>query len=702
MKSLRKQSLIVKFIIIVSLVLALVFGTILVVNLKPLMRVSKSNGELEAFTAGNEYSITIEKTMVEMQSTVKLLADILAESRSLNKLDREDVVAIMTEMIKKRPEITGLSTIWEPNAFDGNDKSNVNKTEYDDVTGRFIPYVVRKGDDIVVEPLRDYELEGAGDYYLLPKASKKLTYLEPYSYEVQGEEIQMISILQPILDKSGAFLGEVGLDLSLTYLQENAELYKPLGGYVSLLTESGLYAANPNDKESILKPFGDTPEKEALWQGIKSGDLSKGYTLNSKGNLMLRVFQSIKLPGSDQVWYTQAAVSKDTIMKSYLEARTNVFIIIVIAMLILAAILAALLWIMVIKPLKNLSVKLQFMSEGDLTQRIEVRTSDEFGIMAGHFNHMTARLREMFQHVADLTMNVGATSQQLTASAEQTGIAAETIADSIGRVAEGSQIQSECAGESSQSMSEFSLGVQRIADSSSTVSTSADEVANQTRLGSQGLQAAVNQMAELKQSVEETSKAIERLNERSVQIGHMIGLITDISKQTNLLALNASIEASRAGEHGRGFAVVATEIRKLAEQTKDAASEITDLVEHVRNDTKQASQAMTVGNEKVRQGVQSVSDSEILFTSILTEMTNVNEQIQEVSAAAEQMTASTEQISASVSQLAELAADASADSQSVAAASEEQLASMEEISASADALSTMVQELLERLSQFKI
>lgn len=242
------------------------------------------------------------------------------------------------------------------------------------------------------------------------------------------------------------------------------------------------------------------------------------------------------------------------------------------------------------------------MAQGDLTQTLQVRNDDEFGKMSSHFNQMTYKLREMFGLVADLSMSVGATSEELTANAEQTGKAAEQIAVAIGRVAEGAQLQNGYAGESSLAMSDLSIGVQRIADSSSAVSASADEVTDQTKRGSAQLQMAVNQMTELKQSVDETSLAIERLGERSVQISGIIGLISNISKQTNLLALNAAIEASRVGEQGRGFAVVASEIRMLADQTKQAAEQVTELVEHVVQDTNQASQAMAVGNEQVRIG----------------------------------------------------------------------------------------------------
>ncbi|MEK5255671.1 methyl-accepting chemotaxis protein [Paenibacillus sp. FSL F4-0125] len=698
----RRLSLTVKFVLVVSLVIIVIFFFSLVANLLNLRSVSISNGELEAEVAGRSYAETIQNTLIDIESAAKVFTEVLVESREGQSLSREEVVSTMKSMLENRPELFAISTLWEPNAFDQNDQANINKTPYDDASGRFIPYVLRNQGSITVEALKNYDVEGAGDYYLLPKKEKRPVYIEPYSYETSGGAIEMISVMLPILDKSGTFLGTVGFDVSLSKLQEDAVKYKPMGGYVSLITGNGKYAANPNDPESVLKDFGDTEQKAALWKQVKNGETVQGYTHNSKGENVLRIFVPIPMPESDQVWYTQTAIPKTTIMADYEQAKTESFIIMLVGMSILGIVIVVQLWFMVIKPLRVLSEKLQLMAQGDLTQTLQIRNNDEFGKMSTHFNQMTHKLREMFGLVADLSMSVGATSEELTANAEQTGKAAEQIAVSIGRVAEGAQLQNDYSGESSLAMSDLSVGVQRIADSSSAVSASADEVTDQTQRGSAQLQLAVSQMTELKQSVDETSLAIERLGERSVQISGIIGLISSISKQTNLLALNAAIEASRVGEHGRGFAVVASEIRMLADQTKQAAEQVTELVEHVVKDTNQASQAMAVGNEQVRIGVQSVSDSDLLFTSILAEMTQVTDQIQEVSAAAQQMTAGTEQISASVKVLAELASEASADSQSVAAASEEQLASMEEISASTESLSSMVQDLLDKLSYFKI
>ncbi|MGG6309391.1 methyl-accepting chemotaxis protein [Paenibacillus macerans] len=661
-----------------------------------------AKGELEAELAGKQYKADFERKFIVLKASSEILAKMLAEAGHQGDLSREEAVALMGKELLNHPEVYGIGALWEPNAFDNADAANVNKMEFNDATGRFLPYIYKVGDQTKVASLADYGTPGEGDDYQLPKSTRKAAYIEPHLVEVEGHPVQMMTLAYPILDTSGAFLGVIKMDVLMDYLQTAAEKYTPLGGYVALVAGSGIYAANPHDPDSVLQPYGDNPEKEALWKQVKSGAALKGYTLNSAGREVLRAFEPVTMPGSDQVWFTQTAVDKDVILEEYTQARFTSIAMSAGTLVVLAAILALLVWRMVIAPLRVLTEKLQLMAGGDLTQKLQVRSGDEFGKMSGHFNEMTEKLRGMFQLVADLSMSVGATSQQLSASAEQTEKAAETIAESINRVAQGAQNQNDYAAESSQAVAEMASGVRRIADSSSAISDSANEVTVKTKESGIQLERAVSDMKELQAATEETASAIIRLEDRSIAIGGMIELITNISTQTNLLAINAAIEASRVGEHGRGFAVVAGEIRKLADQTRRAAEQVTELVEHVRTDTGKAADSMAKGSEQVKRGVRSVSDSNAILSLVLTEINNVNDQLQEVSATAEQMTASTEQVSASVAQLADIASESSSEAQSVAAASEEQLASMEEISASSEALSNMVQELLEKLSQFKI
>ncbi|MEK3883634.1 methyl-accepting chemotaxis protein [Paenibacillus sp. PL2-23] len=698
----RNMSISVKATIALILSIVLILGGNLIMSLNQLHTLSIDKGSLEGRTAGVQYATNLQTRMSHIHGVLQSFAQQLAVTREDQSLSREQVIAIMEHKLNRSSDLFGIYTLWEPNAFDSNDEANVNKAQYDDASGRFVPYLFRKDGQIQMEASLDYEASGAGDYYWLPKESKKVTYIDPYVYEAGGVKTNIMSVTQPILSREGEFLGIVGIDLTLEQMEQDAAQYKPMGGYVSLLTGSGTYVANPNDPESIMQHYGDNPQKEELWQKVIAGESLEGFTLNSKGNRVLRVFEPISMPGSDQVWYTQASIPESTIMGDYYKARSAAIITSVVGIALLIGILMFMIQRLVTKPLRVLSGKLQLMAQGDLTQQMLVRSGDEIGVMSGYFNDMTAKLREMFKLVSDLSMAVGATSEQLSASAEQNSSAAHTVAVSVGRIAEGAMTQNEQASESARSMNEMKLGAGRIAEFSSSVSSTADDVTNQTKAGSERLEATVSEMGEVVRSVEVTEDSIKRLEERSEQIVRMIDMISNISTQTNLLALNAAIEASRVGEHGRGFAVVAAEIRKLADQTKQAAEEVTSLVEAVRKDTSIASTTMAAGGEKVRSGMHSIHESQRVFELILSDMSTVNVQIQEVSASAQQMSASTDQVTDNVSQLADLASMAAADSQSVAAASEEQLASMEEIAASSAALSKMVEELLEKLSQFKI
>lgn len=511
-----------------------------------------------------------------------------------------------------------------------------------------------------------------------------------------------MSIIMPIVDEKGEFLAIIGADISLDHLQTEAANYKPLGGHVALVTGNGNYVANPDNPDSLGQPFGDSKQNERLWQQVQEKETLKGYTANSQGLNILRSFEPIQLPGGNASWYAVTSVKEEIIFSTYAHNRMISILMASFAMLMIGLLVTLLLRYIVLRHIRALVGKLQMMAEGDLTQKLEVKSGDEFGQLAQHFNVMTDKLRDMFQMVADLTMSIGATSEQLTASAEQTSQASEAIAASMQDTAEGAQTQNTHAEHTTTVMSEMALGVLRIAKSSAQVSESASGVAEQTADGSNRILQAVNQMGQAQLAVTDTERAIGRLSQRSEEIGNIIGIITSISSQTNLLALNASIEAARVGEQGKGFAVVASEVRKLAEQTQYAAEQVRGLIEAVRHDTAEAAAAMAQGSLEVEAGVKSVAESGKLFAAISSEMTDVNSQIQEVSASVQQISASAEQITTTTAQLAHIAQETSGNAHSVAAASEEQLASMEEIASSADALSHMVQELLDKMAQFKI
>jgi len=141
----------------------------------------------------------------------------LARSSQGERLSREQVHLMLFQTLQKNPNFLGVYTAWEPNAFDGKDQQYANQ-DCHDASGRFIPYWVRSGNQIVCEALMDYETEGVGDYYLIPKRTQKETILNPYLYPIEGVDVLLTSVIVPIV-KDGNFYGMAGVDFRVDYLQ---------------------------------------------------------------------------------------------------------------------------------------------------------------------------------------------------------------------------------------------------------------------------------------------------------------------------------------------------------------------------------------------------------------------------------------------------------------------------------------------------
>jgi len=343
------------------------------------------------------------------------------------------------------------------------------------------------------------------------------------------------------------------------------------------------------------------------------------------------------------------------------------------------------------------------LSAGDFRDKPrKVVRKDEIGQVADALADMRNALRKLMKHINESAEQLAASSEELTASADQSAQAANQVAESITDVANGAEEQLSVADHTSKVVQQMSASIQQVAINANKVSGQSAQASNKAIEGNKSVDKAVNQMASIEKTVTTSAQVVAKLGERSKEIGQIVDTISGIAGQTNLLALNAAIEAARAGEQGRGFAVVAEEVRKLAEQSQDAAKQISALIGEIQGDTGRAVEAMNDGTREVKLGAEVVNASGKAFQEIADMVTQVSGQTKEISVAIEQMASGSQQIVESVKQIDELSKKASGEAQTVSAATEEQSASMEEIASSSQALAHLAMNLREAVSKFQI
>ncbi len=354
------------------------------------------------------------------------------------------------------------------------------------------------------------------------------------------------------------------------------------------------------------------------------------------------------------------------------------------------------------RPINKLATVAEKVARGDLTEQATIERQDEIGTLATAFNTMVTQLTHLIKQININAEQVAASSEELTASSEQSAQAANQIASSITGVANGATEQLTAANESSAVVEQMSAGIQQVAANTNQVAEQSARAAEKANEGDKAIEKAVNQMAHIEDTVNSSAKVVAKLGERSKEIGQIVDTISGIAGQTNLLALNAAIEAARAGEQGRGFAVVAEEVRKLAEQSQEAAKRIAELIGEIQVDTDKAVVAMSDGTREVKTGAEVVNAAGVAFREIVQLVSHVSGQVREISAAIQQMASGSQQIVGSVRKIDSLSKKSAGEAQSVSAATEEQLASMEEIASSSQSLAKLAQDLQSAVARFRV
>jgi methyl-accepting chemotaxis protein len=326
------------------------------------------------------------------------------------------------------------------------------------------------------------------------------------------------------------------------------------------------------------------------------------------------------------------------------------------------------------KPIHEMVGAIDQVAAGDLTVELDESRSDEMGTLAKSLNGMTTSLRESLSDIEKTSQEVAAASTELTANSEE--------------LSGGMEEQSGHLNQVSAAIVEMTSTISEVAGKSGDAVGQSKHSYDQASTGSEVVSNTVSSIVGIEQSVNDSVEIVSKLGERSEEIGQIIETINEIADQTNLLALNAAIEAARAGEHGRGFAVVADEVRKLAERTTQATSQVADSIRVIQEETGTAVVAINQCQTQMQESVQFAREAGQALDAIMDSNSLVNDGITGIASSADEQSTACASISENVEHISSLI--------------EQSVVGVRESAAMAASLSTNAEAMRASVVRFKI
>lgn len=528
-------------------------------------------------------------------------------------------------------------------------------------------------------------------WYVDASEAQKIILSKPY---LTGSDGQMVMTIAKELRTNGKRIGVLGIDIAFDLINQLVKDIKiKETGEAFLLDANGDIISHrtlmPEDnffevEKGIYAPLKDkmlSGEVEFFEFGEKGSEtLYTAYPVEGTNwTLVLDIPKSEVLEASDQL--------SDFMREVGLIALVCITVIIFIVSVSIA------------RPIRLLSKQIEQMGNYDLritddTPSVRyAKRRGEVGVISRSLTKVQNTMQEIMASISDMAHRLSASSEELTATSQQSAYSAEEVSGSVHKMFEGAKVQAGEMMRGTQAMHVMENALIENEQAIQNLNATADSVFDAKENGVLAIRELLNATEKVKKSSQEITSVISGSHQSATQIEAASDMIKSLANQTNLLALNAAIEAARAGEAGKGFAVVAEEIRELAEQSTKFTEEIQGIVTDLNQKTSQAVHIMSdvgeiIGNQSAR-----VEETDDQFRAISNEIENILEVLTKLNSSGRELEKTKMELLSVIEKVAVLSQENEHSAQQSVASAQQQSASAGEIASSSAHLAEMAQKM---------